>query len=342
MKYNRKELWNFINNKKIPQNINDYNFYIDAIKITDDKDLYYNCPQKIQNNYMFVLFLIEKFQENKEFINEVAQNYLSNTSKNDYTYQELIFIMSDLINEYEEKYYFQYRTVKDMIYKSKKSLIKEYLEETGYPKEYGLGFYIVLENEKSEVITNYFAIKYVKELFYNIANSNLEEIIHMTYKDRFDFVTHGIDNFIIEFISNFDGYLAYYINDNMFLIKDIHQYVKNIAKNWNKYIKENYSKKLEELKSSIQTIISKNNSSLSIEEIYEFIDNKSLLLPIKLSDNSKDNNMILSDKKINLEDYKCLKEALNTAEDIFTCKEEKKKEKKQNKTKILDFKPNSK
>lgn len=341
MNYNKKALWNFINNKKIPQNINDYNFYMDAINITGDKDLYYKCPIIVQNNYIFVLYLIEKFQDNKNFINEVTQNYLLNTSKEDYTYQELIFIMSDLINDYEDNYYLQYKTEKDMIYTSKRTLIKEFLEISNYPEEYGLGFFIVLGNEKSEVITNYFATKFIEEIFYNIVGNDLEKIIHMTYKERFDFVTHGIDNFIIEFISHFDGYLAYYLKDNMFLTKDLRKYIKNIAKNWNNYIKENYSKKLKKLESSICTTISKYNSSLSLQEIYDYIDKKLPLLPIKLSSSNEENNKYLSNKKINIEDYKCLKEALHVAEDIFDCRKEQNKETQQPKAKILEFKPNN-
>lgn len=340
MKYNKKILWDFINNKKIPQHITDYNFYIDAINITNDKELYYKCPKEVQNNYTFALFLIDKFKDDTIFIDEVAQNYLDNTPKGDYTYQELIFIMSDLMN-FGDKNCMLYKTTKDIIYASKRALINEYIYEDG-SEEYGLGFLLVLLNENSKVITNYFATIFIEEIFYDIAKNELEEIIHMTYKDRFDFVTYGIDNFIIEFTSLFDGYLAYYIKNDPSLIKDVHKYIKKIAKNWNKYVKENYSDKLDELEKAIQAIIEKHKSSLSIEEIYNYIDKKSILFPVKISNDDIENNKLLSNKKINVEDYRCLKESLDTTEDIFNCKGEKNQDDKKYKSKILEFKQRNK
>lgn len=340
MKYNKKVLWDFLNNKQIPQNITDYNFYIEAINITNDKELYYKCPKDIQNNYTFVLYLIDKFKDDTKFINIVAQNYLENTPKNNYTYQELIFIMSDLITDKENVYYYHYQAPKDCIYNSKKNIIEEFLDEEKYSEEFGLGFLVVLENEQSKIIADYFATKFIEKIFYEIVRYDLEEIIHMTYKDRFDFVTYGIDNFIIEFISVFDGYLAHYLKDNMYLTKDIRKYIKSLAQNWNKYVKINYGSKINELEIALQTIISKYSSKLTLEEIYNYIDKKSQLLPIKLSNDYEEENILLSEKKINIEDYKCLKEALNIAENIFRIGEEKKQKEKRDKTKILKFNNN--
>ncbi|MEE3343598.1 MAG: hypothetical protein VZS44_05870 [Bacilli bacterium] len=340
MKYNKQILWNFINTKKAP-NIKDYNFYIDAIDISNNYELYYYCPIEVKNNYQFITYIIDKFKDNKTFINEVAQYYLNNTSINDYTYQELVFIMSDLIKNPTDKNSLTYQAKKEIIYISKiKSIIKKM--EENISEDNGLGFIFVLENEQSKIITNYIATKFVEDIFYNIAKYDLEEIIHMTYKDRFDFVTHGIDSFIIEFTAVFDGYLAYYLQNNKELIKDIHKHIKTIAKNWNKYIKKNYGNKIEELENSIQALLSNNNSPISIEEVYDYIDKKSLLLPIRLSNDYNNDNSLLSNKKINIEDYKILKEALDIAEDIFMCKEDKKKKDSKYKTKILNFKPNNK
>lgn len=341
MKYNKKILWDFINNKEIPQNIKDYNFYIEAINITNDESLYYKCPQEVQNNYIFAIYLIKKFKDNKKFINDVAQNYLKSTEETDYRYQELIFIMSDLINNPKDYYYYFYQIKKDMIYTSKRLSIEELLSKES-SEDYGLGFIIVLQNENSKVLIDYFATKYIEEIFYDIVRYDLEDIIHMTYKDRFDFVTYGIDNFIIEFIAVFDGYLAYYIKNNTNLIKDIHKYIKSLAKNWNKYIKINYGNKINELEEQIKDIMKKYNSSLTINEIYTYIDKKSLLLPIRLSNNLDDTEYILSNKKIKIEDLKCLKESLDAAEDIFMCKEENNEDNKKYKGKILEFKLNKK
>ena len=335
-------LWNFINNGKIPKHMFDYQFYLDAFDITGDKNIYNKCPVEVKTNYLFVLSLIEKFSDDKQFIDEVACNYLSVTDKSNYTYQELIFIMSDLMDVYGKNNHYNYQYERDIIYNSKKNMIRQLLKEEKLDEEYGLGFIIVLNNEQSEIIINYFATKFINGIFYNIVGYDLEEIIHMTYKDRFNFVTYGIDNFIIEFISHFDGYLAYYVKENMFLINDVYKYIKSITRNWNKYVRDNYSIKLEELELAIKSIISKYNSLLSVEEVYSYIDQKSLLLPVKLSVNDDGNNKVLSDRKTNISDYKCLKEALNIAENIFMCGEENKEKGKQSKAKILEFKLNDK
>ena len=340
MKNNKKLLWDFINNKKTPSNITDYNFYIDAINITNDEELYYHCPIQVQTNYNFILYLVNKFKDNTKFINEISQNYLKNTPRNDYTYQELIFIMSDLVDDLEDVN--NYKIRKDIITNLRIKNIKNLLEENN-DEEHGLGFIIVLENEESKVIADYLAKIFIAEIFYNIIKlENLEEIIHITYRDRLDLVTYGMDRFVIEAISLFDGYLAYYITENIYLIQDIKKDIKKIMKNWKKYIKDNYSNQLDELEKATKELILKYESSLNIQDIYEYIDNKSPFLPVKLAKDDYENDNILSDKRINIKDYRCLKEALDTAESIFNCQIIKEKKHKGNKAKILEFKPKNK
>ena len=337
MKNNKKLIWKFLNGEKV--NTNNYNFYIEAINITNDKELYYKCPKKVKQNYMFVLYIIEKFKNDIDFINEVAQNYLSKTSKNNYTYQELTFIMSDLIDTHKDNKYSNYTKEKNMIYNSKREIIEEYLDKEQNEQDYGLGFIIVQENEKSEVITNYFATKFIEDIFYNMNELNLEKIIHMNFKEKSDIIKYGIDRYIIEYIDLSDEELSYYVEDNIYLIDEIKRDINYIIDNWNNYIKDNYHDKLIKLKQIITNLLLKYNSSLSIDYLYQYIDINNPSLPVKLY-KGKPIKTNINPKNININDYRCLKESLIIAEKILLHKNNNKSKKdNKSKAKILKFKP---
>ena len=336
MKNNKKLIWKFLNGEKI--DTNNYNFYIEDINIANDKELYYKCPKKVKQNYMFVLYIIEKFQNDIDFINEVAQNYLSKTSKDNYTYQELTFIMSDLIDEHKDNKYSIYNKEKNMIYNSKRKIIDEYLEEEN-EEDYGLGFIIVGENEKSEVITNYFASKFIEDIFYNMNELDLEKIIHMNFKEKSEIIKYGIDRYIIEYIDLFDEELSYYVEDNIYLIDEIKRHINFIINNWNNYIEDNYHDKLIKLKIIITNLLSKYNSSLSIDELYQYIDKNNPSLPVKLY-KGKPIKKVIPSKNININDYRCFKESLIIADKILLHKNNNKpKQDNKTKAKILKFKP---
>ena len=335
MDYNKITLWNFINNKETPTNIYDYNFYIDAINIANDKDIYFKSPKEIKTNYQFVLFLLEKFYEDKKFINEVAQFYLNNINKKDYSYQELIFIMSDFIPIYDEEYNNKYEIEKNKIYQDKRKSIEDFLKEEQYDEEYGMGFFLLLFQEKSKIIVDYFANKFLEEIFYTMDNLTLEDIIHMNFSKKEDFIKHGIDNYIIEYVDLFDKDLANYLEDDPFIYIDIKMEIERIIENWNNYIDKKFSPKIALLKTKINEIIKKYKSTLSSKQIHKYINNNNII-PIDLPE---DENYTINSTLININDCKCIKESLDLVERLFANNNQNKEEKKQNnnKVKILKF-----
>ena len=338
MKYSKKNIWDFINGKE--EKKYNYNFYIEAINISNDRNLYYRCPPEVKNNYLFVLYLIEKFNNNKCFINEIAQNYLSNTKKEDYTYQELTFIMSNIITNHNDKYYSIYKKERDMIYTSKRKFIENFLEEEDYPEEYGLGFIIVLINEKSEIITNYFAKKFIEDIFYKMEGTDIENIIHLNFREKEEFIKYGIERFLLEYINLFDDELSYYLENNTYLLKNIKININRIINNWDNYNNKKYKDKLTIFQNVSNIIIKKHKTSLSSEEIYQYIDEKNSLIPINLS-KSKYKKAKTNKDSINIIDYKCIKEISNLADDIFVYNKNinPNNYNSPSKGKILEFKP---
>ena len=333
--YNKQEVWNYINGKKLKETTTNPNFYIEVLNITEDKTFYYKFPDNIKRNYKVTLKTIELFQEDQSFICEVANNYLLQTKKNNYTYQELIFIITPLINNHnlEEKYHFN--KMKKDIYTSKLRLVREFLEEH-YDENFGLGFIIIELNEKSKVIIDFLATKLIEKIFYKTVYNDLEDIIHMNFQTKEELEAYGTNNFIIEFIQLFDEDLAHYASLNPKIYQSINKIINHIIKNWPIYLKENYSTNLKIFFKEVHNILNTYNSSLSFNEICSLVDKKNPNLPLKLS-------MQPSPKHLNLTlpDYRAIKDVSTLAEELFINNNlnYQKLPEKDSKAKILKFKP---
>ena len=372
-KYNLKLIWDYINGEEVP-NIDklesDYRFILEVMKVTNDKKMYNLCSDEMLKNYNFIKEVIKIFKKDKQFIIEVASNYLKKTDTNDLTYKELIFLMCNLLNvdlyDCPEKilaFYVQrsgfYQTTRVEIEK----LLSE--EEPFWQKEFGLGFIYILANDlgNSKIITKYFAEMYLKDIFYSNNGLTLEELIHKHFNSYNKLKEVGIKKYILNYTSYIDKYLADYLINNIDLIENLEKSIINIGMNWDNYLVRLEEKKAEIFETEALKILEKYKTNFTYEEICHHIDGMNLKLPVKLKeyvyydhfsdellDYSKDIIDIIDDKNISFNDYKCIKEIIKLAKEIYIEKDEQGKletrlfvpipiiEKEKAKTRVLKFK----
>ena len=242
MKYPKKLILDYISgndidNYNIEELEDDYQFMMEVIKQTKDKRLYNLCSEKVQNNYIFVRFLIETFKKDISFITEVAEKYLSKVNKEDITYKELVIILSNISNSDYDNPLECYKAAAFASYLSTVVTIKKVFDERKI-EDLGCGFILIQEEYKnSPIIIEDMAKRMIFDIFHNTEdNVTLEEIIHINYKDKKILEKQGVVNFIINHITAIDESLGRYISIHIELIKPIQEDITRILNNWDNYM----------------------------------------------------------------------------------------------------------
>lgn len=371
-KYNQKLIWEYINGEEIP-NIDklekDYQFLMQVIKTSKDKNMYKLCSKEIKENYQFIKFIIETFKSDEEFITKIADDYLKKFGEETLESKELIFLMCELLNKNSndfEKDSISFYLKRSLIYTTERILIETFLKENEYAKEeIGLGFACVYYDElgASEIITNYFAKMYLNEIFYNNKFS-LEELVHKHFKTLSDLKEVEIKQYILNYVSYFDKYLADYLANHLFLIEKLEKSINNIIMNWKNFLERDIKRKNDEFEDKTIKILEKNNVEFDYNDVCYQLDKMNLNLPIKLfaqeyykslmEDYEEFIDVISNIDMNNINNYKCIQEIVFLAKKIYI--EEPNEllldkrvfvtypinNKKLENTKILSFKPNKK
>ena len=339
-KYSLKLIWNYVNGEEVP-NIDeleaDYKFMIEVMKVTYDKKIYNLCSKEMKINYEFIKAVINIFSKDKNFITKVATEYLKKISSEDITYKELIFLVCELLNAdiydcTEEMCAFYIK--RNCIYQMTRVYIEAVLtkEELFWKKDFGLGFIYITSSKlgNSEIITRYFAEMFLKDIFYQNDELTLEDLIHQHFTNYEELKEIGIKKYILNYVSYKDKYLADYLINNLELIEKLEKNIINIGTNWNNYLARLKDKKDEKFETEAINLIEKYNTSFSYEEICHHIDKMDLNLPIKLKeyvyydkniedyiDYSDDVVDVIDESNISFNDYKCIKDIINLAKDIY-------------------------
>lgn len=338
-KYSKELIWDYITGNDI-DNIddleNDYKFIMEVIKVTKDKNMYNLCSDEMKTNYELIKFMINTFKDDRRFVSKIANEYLEKIDINnddDITRVELIIIMSNIFKDYEESdEAILYNMLKVAIYNRIKVEINLVIDENPDLKdEIGLGFsYIKTRFNNNEIINKYFASNYLNEIFYNNDNLSLEEIIHKRLSNLNNLKKYGIKNFILNYIGYYDKSLEEYIFAHIELIKDIEESINNIAINWDNYIDNILKRKNEIFFQEVNQLIEEYNVLFTYDDVCCHID-KLNIIPVKLYDNKHydfiieeyvDDTIVedidfIDEKKLSLNDYKCLKEIIKLAKGLF-------------------------
>lgn len=236
---------------------NDYEFMTSVISYTRDKNMYNLCSDKLKANYDFVKYIINTFKDNKDnisFICEVANVYFKNNN-DDITTMELILMIRDISKDIDKSTYRSYSIKANVNHHAEMSniaLCKEAISDNQQlVDEIGMGFYLIFDKyNSSPIILNYYAERFIKEIFFETEEINLEKMIHQKFDSFEKFQKEGPTKFIINIIQSYDIHLASYVACHIDTISIIKETINKIKSNW-----DNYNRINEEIK--YETIIKK-------------------------------------------------------------------------------------
>lgn len=319
-----KLVYDYINGEAI-DNIdeleNDYKFMMEVIRISKDKNIYNLCSDNVKLNYEFVKFIIDTFKHDKDFIDKVSNYYLNNVNDNNINVTELYFILREVFTDYDDDRTLFYNATCFRIYEKDKETIDNLIAST---KEYtgvndaGLGFCYVTHNIscKSEIITKYYAKRFLNDIFYNNDEITLEELIHINVSNPNHIKNVGIDKFIIDFIKLYDSSLSDYVFCHVDLIKNIRNDIVKVLNNWDRFNSDTLCRKDCIFEQEVNDLISKYNVSFDYMDVCMYID-KNLNLPVKLSIGEYDDIYDIDINKLTLVEYECLRIIIKLAKDLY-------------------------
>lgn len=246
MKYNKKILGDYIYGNDIDIDIeeleNDWEFMLEVIKMTNDKNFYQLCSDKVKTNYNFVKEVILKFKEDQKFIYEVADIYLEK-SENEFYRTELLVIMYNLTKSNLEAKYKMFLESKFQGIMVAVELSK--LQNPEQKTYIGLGFnYIFDQFNASKIIIDCF-VEFLLNYIFKEYDINLEEYLHKKYPNFKKIETIGIPKFLLNFIACFDETLSSYLSSNIKLLDDLVKEMNRINKNWTQYQNKKESQKMQ-------------------------------------------------------------------------------------------------
>lgn len=244
-KYDKKLILDYVSGNDIEdydidELENDYEFMMEVISYTKDKNMYALCSDSVKNNYMFIRFLVETFHDDFDFIAELANEYLKDIDHDDITYKELTVLVSQYADKNNTGYnFYKFKLNKEMISKCMLIDVEQFLskQDDQTKRELGLGFILVTSVcGTSKILMDFFAKEFIDNIFYDDDKYTLEELIHLNTKNREDLNTKNLNNYIHNYIGTLDQALAHYVVNNLSLIESLKKDLTYIYNKWDYYM----------------------------------------------------------------------------------------------------------
>jgi len=214
---------------------NDYEFMISVFEKTNDKKMYNFCSDSLKKDYRLVKYLINKYNDDLDYITNVADNFLEDVQE-EIERLEICLIMDKYMSR--EEPYNSYKVILSAAYQAKRVEIELYKKTSNDDfanNEIGMGFLLMydLYNE-STIVTDFFAERTIIAIL-SENEINLEEHLHKRFKTYEELEKEGINNYLIQFMSIYDSMLASYISTKPYLLKPLISQIKYIKLNWENY-----------------------------------------------------------------------------------------------------------
>ena len=215
---------------------NDMEFMKLVFDVCDDKKMYIYVGDNLKKNIDFIKYLIRKFNKDIDFCLMVGREYINCASKNDGL--EIKIILCNYFKKTMADEIINYGISLDALYLRERLECELYKEKTINldDKDFiGLGFSLILdEYGNNVVIKEYFAKKMLNEIF-AFSELEFEVKLHKMFKNVQELEKMGINNFLINYIYEYDGFLAGYMVANIDLLSDIKKKVVKLISRWTKY-----------------------------------------------------------------------------------------------------------
>ena len=236
MRYDKEVLENYIlgesiNGFDIHKLENNEDFMREVIVYSNNPKLYYFCSEKLKMNSNFVLFIIEKFINNYQAIDDIILDYFKNI-RDDIKRKEFEIGLSELSIKYNDYHLKKYCILVNNVYNLEMNEFKKIINRIT-KNNYGIGFYLVIDRySESKTIMNFFA----KELLDDIlVDYSLESELHKNFEKPELVVKYGINSFILSVIRTIDEYLANYLSTDISLMNETVDKINFYIDRWDEY-----------------------------------------------------------------------------------------------------------
>lgn len=252
---------NDINNFNIDDLENDYLFMIDVINYTRDKATYNWCSDVVKNNHEFVKFILTTFKDDINFIVKVADEYLEKINSDSIEFKEINILMGNILPK-DSDHLMGYNLNTTIM--SHQQMIFNYqlidsITDAKLKQELGLGFNIIKdEYDGNTLILDFFAQKYLLEIFKESSDFSLEKLLHHNFTNFELLKEYGINNFLINYIRHKDIALANYLRTKNHLLNDLKKNVLLYGSNWLNFEKRNAHLKVELIIEQVSQIMDVN------------------------------------------------------------------------------------
>ena len=215
---------------------NDKNFMMEAIAYTKDKNMYDLCSDELKKDYEFVRFMITTFSSDRNFIEQLAEDYIEDLDEEDIVYKELSVLMTSLLSKRELNTF----NGRALAFYIKECIGLSALEESGELDDvlpnFGKGFFVIqTKYETSDIIQRFFAERFLSDIFFN-GRINFEELIHSKAKNIKDIDEKGETIFLLNIINEVDPNLYDYTAVHIELLRPISKELDKVKNRWASYV----------------------------------------------------------------------------------------------------------
>ena len=209
---------------------NNCEFMKEVIDYTNDCNIYNLCSDNLKKDYTFVKYLVNKFNNNYEFIDKISSYYLNN-GKNKMNKKELCILLENILPKGLSEKYYRINTIKFYVDRLR---IEMYNKKNPSTKDLvGMGFINFNKEYSNNKITfDYYVKSLIEEIMkdYNRFRVDLyDELMKSNFTSEMD-----VASFIVDYISKNDIFLGMYINNNLHLIDDIIKDTNKLKNQWYK------------------------------------------------------------------------------------------------------------
>lgn len=210
---------------------------LEKMRLTKDKNLYYECSLEQVCDFNFITEIINIFKDDFDFVDEVAENYVKFIPAEDIEsnpeFIELCMLLGQYVPEGHQYYEF-YTNRLEGIYNI--FLLHVMMVKDHFPDVSELGFSILMEDHKGRNnILDYFAKRIMNTVYHCDACGSFEDLIHKYCDNAVNIMNEGYVDFFVRNLYGVDGSLSYYVFDHPYLLDELVKELDTICLNWDLY-----------------------------------------------------------------------------------------------------------
>ena len=204
-------------------------FMAEVLKYSRDKKMYQFCSEKVKSDYNFIMSVIDTFQDDKRFVEQIARNFI--LKNNSIESLALTIKVAEITND------LSYKVKARLCAESILTEIKVLIYNETDPKvkrSLGMGYIYILDNYYyNDIIMKYFAEYFINQLFFE---NDFEKELHKRHHNFEEIEKVGINNYLVNYIKEHDEELSARVGCYLDLLDDVKHEYNRIKNNWDLYL----------------------------------------------------------------------------------------------------------